>query len=197
MTHVAVVGAWRTRAIFFATGLLFIGMVTVSFFSAHLTTLLSAKVHVHEPRPVLNVLISMVDGDTVYTINGARAFTFKEDASFSPPKGANDYMKAYPLEGSTLVCQAAQLLLLSLTSAHHFTGVQRSHQWILHPRYQWHRSSSLHSNRSQSRIQRFVRTCGVVRHRFCNFPRVRLLQPSTRPWLLLDLLAVSKRHAAI
>ncbi len=103
MTHAAVSGAWRTRTVFMSTGLLLLGMIAVSFLGSNFEILLSENVKVHSPRPVLNVLISQSDGNMIYTINGAPAFTFKEDVAFSAPKGGNDYMKAYPLEGCTLV----------------------------------------------------------------------------------------------
>ncbi len=94
----------RMRAVFATTVLLFLGMVAVTLFGSASSTFLSEKVNVHAPRPVVNVLISLVDGDMMYTINGAPAFTFKDDAPFSPPKGsANEYMKAYPIDGATVV----------------------------------------------------------------------------------------------
>ena len=91
----------------FSTGLLFLGMVAVSFFGGGTIAvyLLPEPFKAHAPRPVLNVLISVSDGNSIYTINGEPAYTFKDDTAFSPPKGDNDYMKSYPLEGSTLVCR--------------------------------------------------------------------------------------------
>jgi hypothetical protein len=96
----------RMRAMLFSTGLLLRGMVAVSSFGggAIAVYMLNEPFKVHAPRPVLNVLISVSDGNSIYTINGVPAYTFKDDTAFSPPKGDNDYMKSYPLEGSTLVC---------------------------------------------------------------------------------------------
>ena len=100
-------GSSRMRAVLFSTGLLLLGMVAVSFFGGGTMSVLFQQLKVHAPRPVLNVLVSVSDGNSIYTINGAPAFTFKDDTAFSPPQGDNDYMKSYPLEGSTLVCRGS------------------------------------------------------------------------------------------
>jgi hypothetical protein len=91
------------RTIFVTVGLLVLGIFSVSFLNGGLMRVLSEEFNVHAPRPILSVLISISDGQSIYTINGAPAFTFKDDSAFSPPKGDNDYMKSYSLEGATLV----------------------------------------------------------------------------------------------
>ena len=93
----------RKRAVYLATGFLLLGMVAVSFYGAVPTGLLSAQMKLHEPRPVLNILLAVSDGSLIYTINGAPAYTFKEDTAFSPPQGDSNFMKSHPIEGSTLV----------------------------------------------------------------------------------------------
>jgi len=138
MSRVAV--SSRMRAILATTALLFLGVVAITLFGSVTSSFLSEQIKVHAPRPVLNVLISSVDGDTIYTVNGAPAFTFKDDTSFSPPKGDNDYMKSYPIDGATLVrnsrvvCSIQTCLLLLLPQT--LTVAQVSHAHInrdIHP----------------------------------------------------------------
>lgn len=93
----------RKRAVYVATGFLLLGMVAISFYGAVPSGLLSAQMKLHEPRPVLNILLAVSDGSLIYTINGAPAYTFKEDTAFSPPKGDSNFMKSHPIEGCTLV----------------------------------------------------------------------------------------------
>jgi hypothetical protein len=103
MHPVQVRGAQRSRAVFVASCLLMLGMAVVSFFGSSPTNVLSGQMKLHKNRPVLSVLIAVSDGSMVYTINGAPAYTFKEDSAFSPPKGDSNFMQSHPIEGSTLV----------------------------------------------------------------------------------------------
>jgi hypothetical protein len=103
MHPVQVRGAQRSRAVLAAAGLLLLAMAVVSFLGAAPTTVLSRQMKLHKNRPVLSVLVAVSDGSMVYTINGAPAYTFKEDSAFSPPKGDSNFMQSHLIEGSTLV----------------------------------------------------------------------------------------------